>query len=239
MRIPILIVLSFSLALLQSCKSLSESAKYGLNSGYYQLKTGNKEDVPVYVYAEEDTLAALRLDNRKEKEVSEKSRRQPILFPEISRKDTPPRHIFKEYSFDFDVLAIPFKYRPSEKDMERQLTTQFNGALYIGYRTDRYRVRYEQTPLGFANRSITHLGYSIGIFSGIGAESINPWVTQDQYPGEYEGLAWSKGIGGIIGINNFNVGLGLGFDSLLDSNRKIWIYQQQPWVGILLGLNLN
>lgn len=229
--------LLLSFFLLSACANLTKSAKYGLADGYYKAITKERKDASVYVYTSEDTLVAYMAE--KGKEISEKSPQQAVIFPETSLKDIPPTYIFKEYSFDLDVLTIPFKYRGPEKEMERQLTTQFNGALYAGYRTDRYRVSYGPTPLGLAERSIQHYGYSIGLFSGIGAESINPWVTQDQYAGEYEGFVWSQGIAGIIGINNFNVGLGLGFDYLLDSNRKIWIYQRTPWLGLMVGLNLN
>ncbi|WP_165940196.1 MULTISPECIES: hypothetical protein [Dyadobacter] len=56
---------------------------------------------------------------------------------------------------------------------------------------------------------------------------------------EYDGLVWGKGIAGIIGINNFTIGLAIGFDNLLDKNKQVWIYQGKPWLGLAFGLNLN
>lgn len=50
---------------------------------------------------------------------------------------------------------------------------------------------------------------------------------------------WSKGIAGIVAINGFTVGLTFGFDKLLDKNRTVWIYEEKPWFGLAVGLNLN
>ena len=68
---------------------------------------------------------------------------------------------------------------------------------------------------------------------------MNPWVTNNQIVTEYDGVVWSKGVAGIIAINNFTIGLAIGFDDLLDNNKKYWIYQAKPWVGFAFGLNLN
>ena len=35
------------------------------------------------------------------------------------------------------------------------------------------------------------------------------------------------------------MGLAIGIDSLPDPNRQSWVYQRQPWFGVLSGLNLN
>ena len=238
MRNTILLFLLVSLLLI-NCRGFTENAKYELTSGNYKLKTAKRNNVPVYVYTTEDTLLALpikKIDGKRQVDTSFSAR---SVFPERTVSQPPAHHIFKEFSFDLDVLAIVFKYRPEQAGMPRQLNAQLNGALYAGFRTDRYRISYERTPLGIAERTKTHYGYSIGLFSGFGTEYITPWVTQDRYPGEYDGLVWLYGIGGIVGVNNFTFGMGIGFDQLLDRNREIWIYQQKPWLGLTLGLNLN
>ena len=199
-----------------------------------------QKDVPVYVYVNEDTLTAYPLE-----EAGRLKRRNLITQPSISFPESIPQqnlrepHLFKKYSFDLDVLTIPFKYRPTADGVPRQLNTQFNGALYAGYRTDRYRIRYSPTPLNVARREITHFGFSVGYFSGIGAETITPLVTNHIFQDEYDGIVWMNGVGGFIGINNFTFGLGIGLDYLLDHNRKHWVYQGKPWLGLALGLNVN
>ena len=42
-----------------------------------------------------------------------------------------------------------------------------------------------------------------------------------------------------INFNNITAGLALGFDNLLDKNKKIWIYENKYWIGLTFGLNLN
>lgn len=142
-------------------------------------------------------------------------------------------------SFDIDVLTIPFKFRPSVNGFPNQLNTNFSGALYAGYRTDRYLVRYKKDPLRKYSRKENHLGYSVGIFSGFGSTAMNPWVTDNFISSEYDGLVWLNGVAGIIAVNNFSFGVGLGIDNLLDKNKDAWIYNNKPWIGLTVGLNLN
>jgi hypothetical protein len=68
---------------------------------------------------------------------------------------------------------------------------------------------------------------------------MNPWVTENQINIEYDGVVWTNGLVVIMGLNKFAVGLALGWDRLLDDNRKYWIYEKQPWLGLAVGLNLN
>ena len=68
---------------------------------------------------------------------------------------------------------------------------------------------------------------------------MNPWVTENNISIEYDGVVWSKGLAGILAIDNFTIGLGLGWDYLTDANKKYWIYQNMPWLGLAFGLNLN
>ena len=49
----------------------------------------------------------------------------------------------------------------------------------------------------------------------------------------------TKGIAGLIGVGEFTFGAALGFDNLLDKNRKAWIYQDKPWIGFTVGFNIN
>lgn len=224
--------------LLGGCTSLSESAKFGLNEGYYKEKRkGN--DRQVYMYATEDTLVAYPAHRREDALRVDTTAAAALIFPAAAQGNGLSPQTYHENSFDLDVLAIPFKYRPARNEHPRQLGTQFSGALYAGYRTDRYRIRYRSTPLGIAHRRITHYGYSIGLFSGIGAEPINPWVTSYRYADEYDGVVWMNGLAAIVGINSFTFGLAVGADRLLDSNRNSWIYQTKPWLGLAVGLNLN
>jgi len=58
-------------------------------------------------------------------------------------------------SFDVDNMTVLFKYRPKILDFARQLNATFNGNLYLGYRIDRFKVHFKNTPLG-REREINH-----------------------------------------------------------------------------------
>jgi hypothetical protein len=160
-------------------------------------------------------------------------------YPQQVSGESINQHNFRQTSFDIDFLTIPFKYRPVSNSLPAQFNTNLNGAVYIGFRNDIYRLWYKKTPLNNYIRQTTHYGFSVGLFSGFGGTAMNPWVTDDQISSEYDGLVWLKGIAGILGVNNFTIGLALGWDNLLDKNNKVWIYQSKPWLGLAFGLNLN
>ncbi len=160
-------------------------------------------------------------------------------WPEMADRIRTTKATYYKPSFDLDVLSIPFKYRPVARGFPRQLNTAFNGALYAGYRIDQYRLYYRRSPLGEYGRRISHYGYSGGLFAGIGATPMNPWVTNYAIDSEYDGLVVATGAAVIVAINTLSFGAGVGIDHLMDRNRAVWIYRNKPWIGFLFGLNLN
>jgi len=135
-------------------------------------------------------------------------------------------------------MTVGFKYRPITQNLPRQLTTDFNGNVFFGYRIDRFRVHYEKTPVGI-QKNRNHRGITAGVFGGIGSTTISPWTTGNLGTDEYNGLVLSRGIATMVGINNLTVGVGIGWDYLTDRDKSIWIYQNRPWYGLTIGLNLN
>ena len=111
--------------------------------------------------------------------------------------------------------------------------------MYVGYRIDSYSIKNGLNILSKPTQQINHIAYSIGVFSGFGNTTISPFTTAQIVEKEYEGIVFSNGIAAIIGTNHFSVGLTIGIDHLLDNNKSFWIYQQKPWVGVGVGLNLN
>jgi hypothetical protein len=33
-----------------------------------------------------------------------------------------------------------------------------------------------------------------------------------------------------------SVGLAIGFDNLVDKNKSVWIYNQKPYIGLVIGI---
>lgn len=142
------------------------------------------------------------------------------------------------YTFDIDILTIPFKIRPSVSGFPEQLNANFSAAVYLGRRRDTYHVR-SVGPRNAKKIKVSGVGYGYGGFIGIGTVTMNPFVTTQYIDYEYDGFVLNGGFAGIYDAKKFNLGLAVGADYLVDKNRKHWIYQGKPWFGILFGINLN
>ncbi|MBC7448221.1 MAG: hypothetical protein H7330_09205, partial [Hymenobacteraceae bacterium] len=191
----------------------------------------------VYLEVADEQLTVYPLD--RDGRFSPDSARQQLAFPQKTTATAPSRHVFQKPSFDIDVLTVPFRYRPARHEVPPQLTTSFSGGAYVGYRRDRYSVLYSPTPIGSAVRRITHYGFSMGGFVGIGTSLVTSAVLGAQPVNDYEGATLPTGAAAIVAVDNLTVGLAIGADQLLDRNRRAWLYRAQPWVGVALGLNLN
>jgi hypothetical protein len=85
-------------------------------------------------------------------------------------------------------------------------------------------------------RFVRHTGFDFGLFAGIGISPINPTVTENNTMQEYDGIVFQKGFSAFATYENMSLGLAVGFDNLLDNNKSIWIYNNKPWFGIILGI---
>jgi hypothetical protein len=232
-------ILIFALTFaLFSCNALKESPKYKLTDGLYKtkIKDGN---VWVYVENADDSISVYQLEKGWKRLKPQPERLKPQVYPVRSAKEVIAASRYRKNTFDLDVLTIPFKFRPSTSSFSPQLSNHLNGALYAGYRNDTYEVSYNQNPVGQISQRIIHLGISAGLATGIGVTPLNPWVTQNNINVEYDGFVWSKAACIILAVEKLNFGLALGIDHLLDANRRYWIYQGKPYLGLTVGLNLN
>lgn len=220
-----------------SCQIFKGTAKKSLSDGFYTEKS-NAETQKIYVDVDLDTIHMYPTSYVGKKIEIDTSKANRLYLPELETTENIKFNL-RQNSFDIDFLTIPLKLRFAEGDVPPQLNTNLNGAVFFGYRTDIYKINYRHNPLHIAERHINHFGYSVGLFAGLGNTFMSPTNTLNAIDQEYDGIILSKGIAGIIGINNFTIGLSLGIDNLLDKNKKDWIYENKPWVGLAFGLNLN
>ena len=220
--IPRLSAALLLLMCLVGCSSMRNSHKYELADGRYSFRQPGEEFRRVYVYVQDDSITLF----------ADEQGTQPVI----------PKVLSDEYlikrTFDVDVIAVPFKFRPASVNLPRQLTTDFNGNVFLGYRVDRFRLIHKKTPIGW-KRYYKHRGLSVGGFGGLGTAAITPWTTNNMMTDEYNGFVLSRGFAAMIGINNLTVGAGIGWDNLTDRDKNIWIYQNKPWFGLTIGLNVN
>ncbi|SDE44016.1 hypothetical protein SAMN04487996_10550 [Dyadobacter soli] len=226
------------LAIFSSCRALKDSPKYKLTDGVYKTKDGDRTRL-VYVENAEDSVLVYQLGPGKTVVKPDRKSLKPQVFPGTAVDKEIAASKYWKNTFDLDVLTIPFKYRPSTNSFTPQLSNHLNGAVYLGYRNDTYELSYKSNPIGKVSQRVTHLGFSAGLATGVGVTPMNPWVTDDNINVEYDGFIWSKAFCVLMAVEKLNFGLALGFDHLLDENRKYWIYQGKPYLGLTVGLNLN
>lgn len=217
-----------SIFVLCGCATLQNNAKYELANGKYKTAIeGEKFDC--YVENNNDSIMIYTPTTKIVRSLPQK---MDVNFPTKQR--------FIKPSLDIDVLTALFKIRPHAPNiLPAQLNTYFNGNVYIGHRTDIYQIYYKKNPLDVYQRQINHFGFSGGFFVGLGSTAMTPSTTNNGISTEYDGIVLQKGMAGIFAINKLTVGLSVGFDNLLDKNKSLWIYQNKPWFGLMLGLNLN
>ncbi|MEX1241426.1 MAG: hypothetical protein WEB30_17020 [Cyclobacteriaceae bacterium] len=204
--------------LLCSCVLMKRSRK---NYVYDYRQEGDRYQ-KTWVYAEGDSVRILLY------------RDTAVMIAPAPGQD----QFFLKRSLDFDAMTVGFKYRPATVGLPRQLNTDFNGNAYVGYRLDRSRRRVERTPFG-PRITYGHRAFSAGIFGGIGSTGVTPWTTNNLIVDEYFGLVFTRGVGFLLALSHFNVGFGIGWDHLTDRDKDIWIYQNKPWYGLTIGLNLT
>lgn len=205
--------------LTSSCSVIKHTPRHQLSDGHYILKERGKESKKVFIQSADDSLVVFH-DN--------KLHETPLL--EDSK--------FIKTSLDVDIVTAAFKYRPSASGFPRQLTNDFNGSVFFGYRIDRFEKFVEQTPAGI-RRSIRHRAMTAGLFGGIGSTFVSPWTTQNRTLDEYNALILSRGLAVMVGVNSVTVGVGAGWDVVTDRDKNIWIYQNKPWYGVTVGLSIN
>ncbi|MEP6465015.1 MAG: hypothetical protein ABJB05_01865 [Parafilimonas sp.] len=151
-NLAVLIVIVGSLT---DCSVLNNtSSKYNFSDGYYYSQLNKNKPVKYYVVTGNDSIKVY--PSSISRKIADTIKSLTILFPPHRKPSQFASYNFKTHSFDLDVLTILFKYRPAVKEFPNQLNTNFNGAVYTGYRQDIYKLSYKQNPLHIQKRSIAH-----------------------------------------------------------------------------------
>lgn len=195
-----------------------------------------------------DSLAA-RLQQSPQQLVYVQQRADTLLFapystqpaPAITRYRLQPEHhvLLLSRTFDLDIFTLPVKARPPREGVPVQLNTNFSAALYIGRRLDYYYLHSRSLTPWQQTAHIRATGLGYGLFFGMGSTNVTDDVTRQHSGPEYEGFVLHAGVAAIYDAHIFNVGLAAGADHLLGPDRAYWVYQHQPWIGVLFGLDLN
>lgn len=232
--IKYIIILLAVIGFFTSCSTMEKTSTHGFNSGYYKLQSKQKDAQDVYL---EVTDEKIEVYHETDKQPDKNTFLTISLKPSDSLVLSPLQ--FSKKSLDIDITAILLKYRPAVYGLPSQLTTDFNVAVYAGWRHDNYTLKSKTDPLGKIYNKISNWGYDFGFFSGPGSTLISPFTTQNQRTDEYSGLIIQTGLAGFIESNVASFGISVGIDYLLNSDRKVWIYTNKPFVGFIVGIALN
>lgn len=218
------------------CGSVEKLVRHDFDSGYYRLKTPGAGPTRVYADLNGDSLSVYSVTGEGREKSPDTSNYQIAQISLVKPGGYLHKSTFTRKSIDFDLTTALLKYRPSQEDVPRQLNANLNASIYAGLRKDYYRIKTRMSPLHKIHSNVRHFGFDAGLFAGIGMTPVNYTVTRNQVELEYDGVVFQKGIAAFFGIDFLIFGVALGFDNLLDDNHKYWVYNQKPWVGLMLGI---
>lgn len=219
-----------------SCVPFDKIYSHDFNSGYFKLKTYSPKPEKIYLDLTEDSLIVYPVVGKEKSVLSDTSEIMAYKISSIRPGSNLYKSTFIKTSADVDLSTVIVKYRPAVANVQSQLNSNVNGILYAGFRKDFFRIKSHTSPLRDLNTFIRHTGFDFGLFAGIGITPVNPTVTMNRTTQEYDGIVFQKGISVFGTFETMSIGIALGFDNLLDNNKNIWIYNQKPWIGIVLGI---
>jgi len=228
------IIIAAGFVWLTSCGVIEKASRHGFNSDYYELISDKNKTEKVYLDVSDDEIKAYRMTENGLDDTAMMAISLPLAD---SLSNFPMK--FKRKSLDLDLTAVLLKCRLPLEDRPAQMQTDFNVALYAGWRTDNFRIRKEMDPLGKLRNEIIHSGYDFGIFAGTGATLIGPFSTNNIITDEYNGMIIEFGLAGFLETDFASFGIAGGFDYLLSPDRNSWIYTNKPWIGLIVGIALN
>ena len=230
-------VFGMVLLLSSSCISLGKLTRHDFDSGFYKLKVQGAKPSRVYAEVIEDSIIVYPVNSEGMKEYPNTASSIGTRISRIKTDNYFYKSCFTNNSIDVDLTSIIFKSRHSMDDVPNQFSADLDVAVYAGLRKDYYRIVSPAHPLNEEKSSIRQIGFDLGVFAGIGSSPVNPTVTNNKTSQEYDAMIFQKGIAGFISINRMSVGLAVGFDNLLDKNRSAWIYNQKPYLGLIISVS--
>ncbi|HLO82174.1 MAG TPA: hypothetical protein VK166_14510 [Chitinophagaceae bacterium] len=217
------------------CGTLQKATMHGLSDGYYKLSLPGRPAEKVYAVVTEDSITTYGVVGKDS--LSKDPGAILWLNPNPEHAAT-TNFLLQKSGMDFDITTVLFKYRFKTQALPPQLNANLNLAGYVGYKKEYFRFRDLTKPDKQHKTDLNHYTIDAGIFTGFGSTPINPSTTAGHLQTEYDGFIWQNGAAVFVGWGIFTFGIGLGFDTLLDSNRSNWIYNGKPWTGIIIGLTL-
>lgn len=118
------------------------------------------------------------------------------------------------------AATLPFKLRPQDGEFSKDVSLSAMGGLDIK----------------FSGTS----DVSLGVLGGIGFTSatVDSASTNDQVKVDHEASGLTLSTGLLIRWKSLQIGGFVGWDHLSKTDRAIWIYNGEPWIGIGIGVTI-
>jgi hypothetical protein len=220
-----------------SCVPVHKIARHNFDTGFFVLKTKDSVTQQVYTKVSGDSITVYPLTTSGSAKVPDISGFSATRIGNVSSGNYFYKSRFTRNSIDADLTTILLKYRPEQGDVPNQLSSNLNAALYVGLRKDFFKMIPYKTPLKEEFSFLRQTAFDAGLFAGIGITPVNPTVTSGNVNLEYDGIVFQKGIAGYLTFDNMSIGITLGFDTLLDKNKGVWLFNEKPYIGIAIGIS--
>jgi hypothetical protein len=231
-----LIVSGIIILMAAGCAPYDKIYSHEFGPGYFKLKGSGEVKGKVYLDMAGDSLTVYPVSGKGKSQSPDISNPRVINITSIRPGESLYNNTFIKTSADIDLSTVFLKYRIQQGDVPAQLSANINGILYAGFRKDYFKMISHISKINVLNSYVRHTGFDFGFFAGIGITPVTPTVTMGNTIQEYDGIVFQKGFAVFGTFENMSVGISVGFDNLLDNNRSTWIYNQKPWLGLVLGI---
>jgi hypothetical protein len=159
------------------------------------------------------------------------------------------KFIYKTSKSVFQAVSIPFKIRPKKESTPYQVSTGVNIGFAYGIQNTRhtYKKTYHYTgnkandpsmkDLSPIHQRTSSVSFTYAPVLGLTTVSLTKENTNDTVAEDRTVLGANVGALALLGINQLNLGLAVGIDYGFGSKAKEWIYQGDPWLGIVVALD--
>jgi hypothetical protein len=169
--------------------------------------------------------------------LSPKERRE---YATLTRKQTDGKFIVWQYQQAFQALTVPVQFRPRLNEFT-PATASGNFNIGVGWVHKFTRVTYRKFELGgsknFSSNVLNNFSISPGIFIAPSVISLTSANTNGNVKNNMSVLGSTAGILGVVGYNNLNMGLAVGFDKTYGALDKTWIYNGNLWIGLVFSID--
>lgn len=140
--------------------------------------------------------------------------------------------------FALTGMTIPMKYRGgvgNDTLNPPTLETGFNVNFAPSYRLNWSNFN---TSKKFLGNNLTNYSITFGGLLGIGGTDLKVKTNAPGLLSDRKSTVFTYGGMILFGLNTFGVGYSFGFDNVLGTGRKNWVYQNKLWHGVTVSVDI-